>query len=115
MATTGGTTDFKAIFSFFQVLINISLVTYSATPTVLSHNSFMFCIFLTKQCIIQTPKRKISGEQGGRAFDPIFLTNNQESTCPKWHKHDRKSEVVVHHLTKQLFLKECDVKQHPPS
>jgi hypothetical protein len=53
------------------------------------------------------PRRKNLEEsnpenKGSREWIPLFLSNNQETPCPKRYKHDGRSKVV-HCLTRKLF------------
>jgi len=49
-----------------------------------------------------------------QCLDPLFLSNNQEASCPERHEHDGRSEVV-YHLTAELFPQGHDTEQHSPS
>jgi hypothetical protein len=64
-----------------------------------------------KHCPLQTPEKKNrrvnSEEQEGLRMDPLFIYNNQETSCLERNEHNRRSEVV-HHLTGKVFWQRHD-------
>jgi hypothetical protein len=71
-----------------QVLARISLVMHYKDLMILSHISFTFCTFHSKQCLLQTPRRKGPEESklennGAREWVPSLLCNEQETPSPE--------------------------------
>jgi hypothetical protein len=52
-------------------------------------------------------RRVNSGEQEGLRVDPLFMYNNQETSCLERNERNRRSEVV-HHLTGKVFWQRHD-------
>jgi hypothetical protein len=48
--------------------------------------------------------------KGAREQVPYFLSTDQETPCPKRHKHCRRGETV-HHLNRKQFLHGHDARQ----
>jgi hypothetical protein len=61
----------------------------------------------------ENPEESNLENEGAREWALLFLSNDQENSCPERHKRDGRSEVV-HHLTGKLFPQGHDAKQLSP-
>jgi len=59
-----------------------------------------FCIFHYKQFSLRTSRRN-----GPENEIPIFLSNDQENSCPERHEHEGRSGMV-HHVTGKCSSRE---------
>jgi hypothetical protein len=50
----------------------------------------------------KNPEESNLENDGVREWPPLFLSNDQETPCPKRHEHNGRSGLV-HHLTGKLF------------
>jgi hypothetical protein len=61
----------------------------------------------------KNPKKSNPENVGAVEYVPLFLSNDQEASCPERHEHDGRSGVV-HHVTGKPFPQEHDTKQCSP-
>jgi hypothetical protein len=77
-----------------------------------------FALLHNRHCLLQTSRRntpeKLNVEnEGTRECIPLFLSNDQEITCPE--RHTGQESDVVDHLTGKLFPQGHDTKYCSPS
>jgi hypothetical protein len=53
------------------------------------------------------------GERWGKGMGPLFLSIDQETSCPERHKYDRRTEVR-HRVSGRLFPQGHDAKSCSP-